>query len=277
MCALSHLVFGGLSRIVQAVRWGYLLLIRRSYPEPSIAPMPKDPQPRSAAARQAARPVSRVGSVGTKGRAVIVGLAADVPRALEHPAMSSGSGFEVCGVVTVSADDVQVREHADALHHLLTQHRAGTVMVAGPLGPETMRAVSDVSLLHGCRLLAVMPSEVVPGHEPKIVWEGESPLVQLAGHRQSSLHFVAKRALDVAGATVGLVLTAPLMAAMVGLRKAASASQKQPKADKKARVSSNDIAKRSLRSAPAQKALSPEPVTTRHRTLSSAFKAARAA
>jgi lipopolysaccharide/colanic/teichoic acid biosynthesis glycosyltransferase len=150
---------------------------------------------------------------------VIVGLAEDVPRALEHPAMSSGAGFEVCGVVTVSTDDERVREHADSLHHLLTAHRAGTVMVAGPLGPETMRAVSDVSLLHGCRLLAVMPSEVVPGHEPKIVWEGESPLVQLAGNRQTFAQFVAKRALDVVGSTVGLVLAAPLMALIaIGIR-----------------------------------------------------------
>lgn len=174
--------------------------------------MSPEPQSRASAAPKAVRPPSPLGPSGRRGRAVIVGLAADVPRALEHPAMSSGAGFEVCGVVTVSLDDEGVRAHADALHHLLSAHRAGTVMVAGPLGPETMRAVSDVALLHGCRLLAVMPSEVVPGHEPTIVWEGESPLVQLAGNRQSAMQFVAKRALDLVGATIGIALSAPLMA-----------------------------------------------------------------
>ena len=176
--------------------------------------MPPEPKSRATAAPQAVRSSSLRGATGTRGRAVIVGLAEDVPRALEHPAMSTGAGFEVCGVVIVEADDADVRDHADSLHHLLTTHRAGTVMVAGPLGPETMRAVSDVSLLHGCRLLAVMPSEVVPGHEPKIVWEGESPLVQLAGNRQSFVQFVAKRALDVTGASFGLLVAAPLMAAI---------------------------------------------------------------
>jgi len=185
---------------------------------PSITPMPNDPQPR-AAVPQTTRPVSRVGPVGSKGRAVIVGFASDVPRALEHPAMSTGAGFEVCGVVTVTVDDADVRQHADSLHHLLSAHRADTVMVAGPLGVETMRAVSDVSLLHGCRLLAVMPSEVVPGHEPTIVWEGESPLVQLAGNRQSLPQFVAKRALDVLGSATGILLAAPLMAIIaIGIR-----------------------------------------------------------
>lgn len=181
--------------------------------------MPQNPQPRASAAPQAERPVTTLGSAASKGRAVIVGLASDIPRALEHPAMASGAGFDVCGVVTVAADDSGVREHADALHHLLSEHRAAIVMVAGPLGVETMRAVSDVSLLHGCRVLAVMPSEVVPGHEPTIVWEGESPLVQLAGRRQSHRQFAVKRTIDVAGALIGVCLMAPVMALIaLGIR-----------------------------------------------------------
>ena len=59
-----------------------------------------------------------------------------------------------------------------------------------------MRAVSDVAQLHGCRLLAVMPSEMVAGLEPKIVWEGESPLVQLSEFHLQSWQRAAKRALD---------------------------------------------------------------------------------
>jgi lipopolysaccharide/colanic/teichoic acid biosynthesis glycosyltransferase len=125
--------------------------------------------------------------------------------------MATTSGFEVCGVVTVTADDAQVRENAESLHNLLAEHRAEIVMVAGPLGPETMRAVSDVAMLHGCRLLAVMPSEVVAGQEPMIIWEGESPLVQLASHRRSAVQYALKRLVDIVGSAVGIVLTAPVM------------------------------------------------------------------
>lgn len=125
--------------------------------------------------------------------------------------MSGPQGFHVAGVVTVSDDDEAVRDHAETLHGLLTEHRASIVMVAGPLGAETMRAVGDVTLLHGCRLLAVMPSEVIAGHEPLIVWEGESPLVQLAAHRRSSLQYAVKRVVDMVGAIVALAITAPVM------------------------------------------------------------------
>lgn len=164
-------------------------------------------------ASSAPRSVSARGSIaarGSKGKAVVVGLASDVPRAIEHPGMRA-PGFMVCGVVTVGEDDAAVREHAETLHGLLREHRADVVMVAGPLGRETMRAVSDLALLHGCRLLAVMPSEVIPGHEPLIVWEGESPLVQLAEHRHSRVQFAVKRILDVVGAAVAIAITAPLM------------------------------------------------------------------
>ncbi len=152
------------------------------------------------------------GAARGEQRAVIVGLAGDVPRALEHPAFSER--FAIAGVVTVSDDDSAVREHAESLHALITRHRAGIVMVAGPLGPETMRAVSDLSLLHGCRLLAVMPTEVVLGHQPQIVWEGESPLVQLAAHRQAAWQHAAKRMIDLVGSAAGLLILSPLMAAV---------------------------------------------------------------
>lgn len=160
--------------------------------------------------RAPARGVGITSNERAARRAVIVGQAGDIPRVLEHPAV--GSRFSVEGVVTVSEDDEQVREHAEALHAQLTQHRAGIVMVAGPLGSETMRAVSDIALLHGCRLLAVMPSEVVAGHRPLVVWEGEAPLVQLAANTPSRLQWVAKRLLDVTTASLGLVVLSPVMA-----------------------------------------------------------------
>lgn len=189
-----------------------------SFPEhagtpPTCLPLMTPEQPQQAAPSQSLQRQERgLGAPGRNRNAIIVGLGRDVPRAIEHPAV--GNRFDVAGVVTISDDDAAVRSHAEALHALITEHRAGIVMVAGPLGTETMRAVSDLALLHGCRLLAVMPSEVVVGHQPQIVWEGESPLVQLASHRQSEWQHAAKRLLDVLGSSVGLLILAPLMAAV---------------------------------------------------------------
>lgn len=154
-------------------------------------------------------------SLKSNDSVVVVGKAADIPRALEHPAMSER--FRIVGAVTVGEEDEDVRAHAESLHGLLIEHDAGIVMVAGPIGVETMRAVGDLSLLHSCRLLAVMPSELVAGQRPRVVWEGESPLVQLAQHRQSRFQSALKRAVDCTAAALGLVLLSPLLLAIAAL------------------------------------------------------------
>lgn len=170
------------------------------------------PEQQPVAAEQSTRRAFRAVETETeRGRAIIVGLASDVPRALEHPAMGSSKGFQVSGVVTVTGDDDEVRANADALHQLLTEHEARVVLVAGPVGVMTMRAVTDVAMLHGCRLLAVMPTESIAGQDPRIVWEGESPLVQLSSFTPATWQYGVKRAVDLLGASIGVLLLAPFL------------------------------------------------------------------
>jgi len=153
------------------------------------------------------------------GRAVIVGRSSDVPRALEHPAVGSAHRLAVAGIVTVDEDEADHSARGAELDELLSSSQADTVLVAGPLGRDTMRVVTDIALLNGCRVVAVMPSETVAGHEPLIVWEGDRPLVQLLGARHTSLQYALKRAIDVCGAAIGLLLLAPLFVFIgLGLR-----------------------------------------------------------
>lgn len=175
--------------------------------------MPESPTSnRSISRRETAQTAPRAAG-RNRGRAVVIGMDRDVPRALEHPAMGA-RWFEVCGVVTISESDdaATVRAQSDALHRLLETHDAKVVLVAGPLGVEMMRAAGDIAQLHGCRVLAVMPSEVVAGHEPLVVWEGDAPLVQLAAHRRTALQSLLKRVGDIVVSATLLVALAPLFA-----------------------------------------------------------------
>lgn len=56
-----------------------------------------------------------------------------------------------------------------------------------------------------------MPTEVTSATDPRVVWPGDEPLLQLAGLQRSAFALAVKRGLDIAGALVGLVMTAPLM------------------------------------------------------------------
>jgi len=146
-----------------------------------------------------------------KRRMVVVGVPGDVPRALEHPAVGNGT-FDVAAVLAVDVESDEGLRGFDQLVELLRTHAADAVLLAGPIGPSTMRRVADLALVNHCELLAVMPTEVLAGQEPVVVWSGDSPLVQLAKRPRTRFDARVKRAVDVVAAVAGLVIAAPILA-----------------------------------------------------------------
>ena len=142
----------------------------------------------------------------------MVGVPSDIPRVLAHPAVVEAGPLELAGVVSVENVESGGDAEAEELERLIRTVDATVVLVAGPLGRGVMRAVSDVALVNGCRLLAVMPSEVVAEHRPVVVWPGAAPLVQLAEARRSGGRAAVKRAVDVMVAALALIVLAPMLA-----------------------------------------------------------------
>jgi lipopolysaccharide/colanic/teichoic acid biosynthesis glycosyltransferase len=87
-----------------------------------------------------------------------------------------------------------------------------TVVLCGALDRDTLREVVDHAVTAGCHIYAVPPVFEVPGVSPAVVWKRGQPLVELAGQTLRAQQFLVKRALDVAGAALGLVLLSPLLA-----------------------------------------------------------------
>jgi exopolysaccharide production protein ExoY len=147
----------------------------------------------------------------------VIGAEHDVPRALEHPALGTNL-FDLRGVVTITdTDDLEIiSRQADSLHRLIEREQASVVVVAGPLGVPMMRAANDIARLHGCRVLAVMPSEIVAGQTPQVVWEGDAPLVQLAVHHKTGIRATAKRVIDVVVSGTVIAAALPLFM-LIGL------------------------------------------------------------
>jgi lipopolysaccharide/colanic/teichoic acid biosynthesis glycosyltransferase len=130
---------------------------------------------------------------------------------LEHPAAIAGR-FQVVAVLAVDVESDDSAEGMALLAEQLSLHQAETVLVAGPIGAGMMRRVADLALLHRCELLAVMPTEVLAGHDPVIVWSGESPLVQLARIPSRRWEARIKRAFDITTSAAGLLVLSPLFA-----------------------------------------------------------------
>src|SRR5450830_428884 len=143
-------------------------------------------------------------------RVVVIGQAGDIHRALTHPAVEAGRFV----VVETHAIDVEVglADHArQGIERHLETFGADALLFAGPVGPSASAWATDVAIAHGVPLWAVMPTEVSASADPRVVWPGKEPLLQLAGYRRSRLALAAKRGMDITGALVGIVVSVPVM------------------------------------------------------------------
>ncbi len=179
------------------------------------------PDPRTAAAKPT-RPLARRraaladSQIAPDTRVVIIGQGADIHRALTHPAVESGR-FVVVDAVDV---DIEIGLHDQArqsIEQRLESFGADALLLAGPVGPSAATWATDVAMAHSIPLWSVMPTEVAEAADPRVVWPGDEPLLQLAGYQRSELALTAKRAIDIIGALVGLVVSAPVLLALAVL------------------------------------------------------------
>lgn len=141
---------------------------------------------------------------------VVIGQSTDIHRALTHPAVESGR----FSVVQTHLVDVEVGLHDESMRlieQLIERGDADTLLLAGPIGPSGSAWATDLAIAHGIPLWAVMPTEVAAAADPQVVWQGDEPLLELAGQRKARLALGVKRGVDIAGALVGIVVTAPFI------------------------------------------------------------------
>lgn len=174
----------------------------------SADPSPFTAKPaRPSARRRAPLAESRI---APDTRVVVIGQGADIHRALTHPAVESGR-FVVVDAVDVDIE-VGLRDQArQSIEQRLESFGADALLLAGPVGPTASTWATDVAMAHSIPLWSVMPTEVTSAADPRVVWPGDEPLLQLAGYQRSELALTVKRAIDIIGALVGLFVSAPVL------------------------------------------------------------------
>ena len=86
-----------------------------------------------------------------------------------------------------------------------------TVVVCGHLSDVELRNVVEQSIAAGCHILTVPRTFELAGVQPSVVWNRGQPLVELTAQTLKAQQLVIKRAVDVAGAALGLFILAPLL------------------------------------------------------------------
>jgi len=156
-----------------------------------------------------------IGRQPASSRTVFVGPAADCRGIGGRRAFAHRSEHAVLGFV-----DMAVPSHPESLGHvaalpgIIHERHVETVVLCGAMDRDTLREVVDHAVTAGCHIFAVPPVFEVPGVSPVVVWKRGQPLVELAGQTLRAQQFLVKRALDVAGAALGLVLLSPVFAVL---------------------------------------------------------------
>jgi len=154
---------------------------------------------------------------------LFVGPAGECIAAASSPAFATGTDYRPIGFV-----DVQIPPAPGALGHvsdmplLLAASGAQVVALCGYVTDKQFQDVVDVALAGGCQVLAVPRAAEVAGVHPTTVWRRGQPLVQLTAPSLKGPQLIAKRALDLIGAGIGLVVLSPVIASLAVLIKLGS-------------------------------------------------------
>ncbi len=143
---------------------------------------------------------------------LFVGPAEACRETAHSPAFTLDSEYRTIGFV-----DTHIPPAPGALGHIvdfasvLHDTSAEAIVVCGYLSDSRFHDIVDAALTSGCKVLAVPRSIEIAGVEPKLVWRRDQPLVELTTPTLRGGQLIIKRAVDLIGASVGLIFAAPLL------------------------------------------------------------------
>jgi exopolysaccharide biosynthesis polyprenyl glycosylphosphotransferase len=151
---------------------------------------------------------------------LLVGPGGECAEAIEMPVFSDGTDYRPIGFVDTGTPHLpgalgQVRDFAT----LLGASGVQAVVICGYVTETQFREIADATLAGGFQLLSLPRSVKIAGVHPNTVWRQGRPLVELTAPSFKGWQLVLKRAIDVIGASIGLVLLSPLLALVAALVK----------------------------------------------------------
>jgi len=145
-------------------------------------------------------------------RTIFIGAARECADLASRPAFTPRGDYVVLGFVdTAAIPNSRAVGGLGDLPSLIQQHGVETVVICGHLSDVELRNVVEQCIAAGCHLLSVPRTFELAGVQPSVVWNRGQPLVELTAQTLKAQQLAIKRVADVAGAALGLLVTAPLL------------------------------------------------------------------
>ncbi len=146
-------------------------------------------------------------------RTLFVGTAEQCAQVAAGPTFCDRREFASVGFVDVNVPpSVESRGHVVEIERALHESGAETVVVCGYFPDGLFHTVIEAALAAGCQLLSVPRATRIAGVHPTTVWRQGQALVELTAPTLKGWQLGLKRAIDVVGSALGLVVLSPLFA-----------------------------------------------------------------
>jgi exopolysaccharide biosynthesis polyprenyl glycosylphosphotransferase len=148
-----------------------------------------------------------------RARTLLVGPAEECEKLLRGRMLSKYNGFDIVGFVD-TAVPAAPRAHGQLgdLDSILFEECVDTVVLCGQMTERRLSRVVRAAVAAECHVLSRVRSFSACGIQAGMVWHGGEPFVELRAPTLQGRQLLLKRAVDVAIAATGLLLSAPLLA-----------------------------------------------------------------
>jgi len=154
----------------------------------------------------------------TRARVILVGTANDCLVRQKGTSPDHVVRFDVLGFIDIAAHPNRraLGSLAD-LESVLLEQDADTVVLCGLPSSETTSRVLRAASVAECQVIAAAPQLELPGVRPTLIKQDGQPLLELRPVVLRAEQLVLKRALDIVGGAVILVVLAPVLAILAAL------------------------------------------------------------
>jgi exopolysaccharide biosynthesis polyprenyl glycosylphosphotransferase len=132
---------------------------------------------------------------------------------LEKAVLAAGGDYSLAGYVPVGRTTFEgVLGTVLDLPEIIDAHHVEAVVVCQHLNDQQIMNVREASLAAGCQLLYPARAVKIAGVRPALVWHQDQPFFELGAPVLKASAVIIKRAVDIVGATLALVILSPILA-----------------------------------------------------------------
>jgi exopolysaccharide biosynthesis polyprenyl glycosylphosphotransferase len=143
---------------------------------------------------------------------LFVGPASECARVAASPAFASDAEYRGVGFVdTANPPAPGALGHVGEFALLLEASEAKAVVMCGQLGNAHFEEIVEAALAAGCQLMSIPRTVETAGVHLSLVWRQGQPVMQLSAPSLHGQQLLLKRVVDVLGASLLLIVTAPIM------------------------------------------------------------------